>query len=147
MDVAELLPRLDEMIAGVDVAIVFQRRPVTAGRRMDAKQMAPEIRFKRNVEELDIHASHVAPHPFLENVNEEAAILPTAHGAIGDEIAGLCVEQALARARLVAPALVGDGERIGRRALDDRNELHPFGAEFVAEEAVDRDGHASRWRR
>src|SRR5271166_4241840 len=136
-DVAELLPRLDEMIAGVEIAVVFERRPIAAGRRVDAEEMAPEIGFERDVEELDEHAPHIAPHPFLENVDEELAILLAANRAVGDQISGLGVEKALARARPIAPALVGDGERLGRRPLDDRNELDPRRAEFVAEEAVD----------
>ena len=60
-----------------------------------------------------------------------------ADGALGDQIAGLRVEQALAAARPLAPALVGDGERLLGGALDDRDELHPLRAQLVAEEAID----------
>src|SRR5271165_3708169 len=136
-DIAQLLARLDEMIAGVDVAVVLQRRPIAAGRRMDAEQMAAEIGLERHVEQLDEHLCHVAPRPFLENVDQEPAVLLAADRTVGDEVAGLRIKQALlARAR-VAPALVGDGERLGRGPLDDRDELHPFRAELVAEKPID----------
>src|SRR5208283_5783906 len=49
-DIAELLARLDEMVTRVDVAIVFQRWPVAACRRMDAQEMGAEIGFQRHVE-------------------------------------------------------------------------------------------------
>ena len=124
------------MIAGVDVAVVLERGPEAAGRGMDAEEMAAEIGLERHVEELHEHFADVAPHPFLENVDEKASVLLAPDRAVGHEIAGLGVEKALARA-VIAPALVGDRERLGRRPLDDRDELHPFGAELVAEEAVD----------
>src|SRR5271166_3446543 len=76
-DVAELLPRLDEMVAGIDITVVLEGGSIAAGRGMDAEKMPAEIGLERHVEELDEHASHVAPHPFLENVDEKAAVLLT----------------------------------------------------------------------
>ena len=95
VDVAELEAWLDEMVAGVEVAVVLQRRSVAAGRRMDAQQVAAEEGLQRDVEELHEHLAHVVAHPFLEHVDEEAAVLFGADRALGDEVAGLRVEQAL----------------------------------------------------
>ena len=97
VDVAELLARLDEMIAGVEIAVVLQRRTVAAGGGVDAQQMAAEIRFERHVEELDEDPADVAAHPFLEDVDQEAAVLLAADRALGDQVAGLRVEQAAPR--------------------------------------------------
>src|SRR5208283_3559222 len=80
--------------------------------------------------------THVVAHPFLEDIDQKAAVLLCAHGAFGDEIAALRVEQSLA-ARGLAPALVRELERLRGGAFDDRNELHPFGAQLVAEETID----------
>ena len=113
---------------------------------MDAQQMAAEISLQRHVEELDVNLAHVAPHPFLEYVHEESAVLLAAYRALRDQVAGLRVEQALA-AGPFAPSLVGEFKRLRGRALDDRDELHPLRAELVAEKAIDRRGRASRWRR
>ena len=107
VDVAQPKARLDEMIAGVKIAVVFQRRPVAAGGRVNAQQMPSEKGLERHVEELDVNIPHVVSHPFLENIDEKAAVLLGAHGALGDQIAGLHVEQALL-AGVFAPALVGD---------------------------------------
>src|SRR5579872_7087157 len=68
--------------------------------------MAPEIGLKRDVEHLHKNFADVMPHPLLEDIDEEAAILFASDGALGYEISGLRVEQALA-AGLLAPALVG----------------------------------------
>src|SRR5271163_2740328 len=76
------------------------------------------------------------PDPFLEDIDEKATILLGAHGALGDEVAGLRIEQALA-AGLRTPALVGDLQCLLRSTLDDRYELHPLRAQLIAEEAVD----------
>ena len=75
-------------------------------------------------------------HPLLEDIDEEAAVLFGADRALGHQVAGLRVEQALL-AGLLAPALVGDRDRLLGGALDDRDELHPLGAQLVAEEAID----------
>ena len=111
-DVAELLARLDEMVAGVEIAIVLQGRPVAAGRRVNAEKMTTEVCLERHVEELHEHAADVAPHPFLENVDQETAVLLAADRTFGHQIPGLRVQQSLA-AGPIAPALIGDGDRLG----------------------------------
>ena len=98
--------------------------------------MAAEIGFQGHVEQLDINLADVVPHPFLENLHHELAVLFAAYRTVGDHVASLGVEQALF-AGPFAPAQVGDLDRLRRGALDDRDELHPLRAQFVAEEAID----------
>ena len=107
VDVPDLVARLHVVVATVQVAVVLQRRAETAGGRVDAQEMAAEIGFERHVEELHVDLAHVAAHPFLEHVHQEAAVLLRADRALGDQISGLGVEQPLP-AWLLAPALVGD---------------------------------------
>ncbi len=125
------------MVAGIQIAVVLQRRAVAAGGRVDAQQVAAEEGLERDVEQLHVDLAHVVAHPLLEDVDQEAAVLFGADRALGDQVAGLRVEQALL-ARLLAPALVGDLDRLLGGALDDRDELHPLRAQLVAEEAVHR---------
>jgi len=73
---------------------------------------------------------HVAARPLLEDIDEEAAIRLAADGPLGHQAARLRAEQALAT-WLLAPALVGDGDRLVGCTLDDRDD--PLGS-------------ASRWK-
>src|SRR5271165_4506456 len=98
--------------------------------------MAAEIGLERDVKELDVNPAHVAAHPFLEDIDEEAAVLLGADRALRAEVAGLRIERTLA-AGPFAPALVGDFKRFRGRTLDDWDELHPFGIELVAKKAID----------
>jgi hypothetical protein len=77
VNVTEPKARFDEMIAGVKIAVVLQRRAVTARRRVNAQQMAAEIRLKRHLEELNINAAYVMTYPLLEDIHQEAAVLFT----------------------------------------------------------------------
>ncbi len=77
------------------------------------------------------------PHPFLEDVDEELTVLSRPHRALGDQVARLGVEQALAPVLAHAPPLVGDGQGLGAGPFDDGDELHPLRAQVVAEEPID----------
>ena len=133
----ELLPGLDEVVAGVEVAVVLQRRAVAAGGGVDAQEVTAEMGLEGDVEELHVDPPHVAPDPLLEDVDQELPVLRAAHGTSGDEAAGLRVQGALPAAGPVAPSLVGGVEGLLGGALDDGDELDPLGPELVAEEAVD----------
>src|SRR6266849_957905 len=98
--------------------------------------MAAEIGLERYVEHLDKNLAHVMAHPVLEDVHKEAAVLFAPNRALRYQIAGLRVKQALA-AGLLAPAQVGDVDRVRIGALDDGNKLQPLGAHLVAEETID----------
>src|ERR1700733_6567110 len=98
--------------------------------------MSAEKSLERHIEELDVDFPDIVAYPFLKDIDEKATILVCAHRALGDQIAGLRIEQALAPG-LRAPALVGDLQCLLRSTLDDRYELHPLGAQLIAKEAVD----------
>ncbi len=136
VDVAELVPRLHEVVAGVQVAVRLERGAVAAGRGVDAEKVPPQPPLERHVEQLHEDPAHVPPNPLLEDVDQEAAVLLPAHRALRHQAARLGVEEPLPP-RPVAPALVGQRDRLFRRPLDDRDELHPLRAELVAQEAVD----------
>ncbi len=99
--------------------------------------MTTEVGFERDVEHLDKDCAHIMAQPFFENVHQELAILLAVYGALGDEVAILGIEQALATG-LVTPTLVGDIDGFGAGALDDGDELNPGCFHFIAKEAIDR---------
>ena len=137
VNVAQPKARLDEMIARVKIAVVLQRWTVTASRGVNAEDVATEICLERHIEELHVYLAYVMTHPLLEDVYEETAILFASDRALCDEVSRLGIEQALC-AGPFTPTQIGnlDGFRCG--ALDDRDELHPLCAQFVAKEAIDR---------
>src|SRR6266542_3773315 len=98
--------------------------------------MATEIGLERHIEHLDKDPAHVMTNPLLEDIHEEAAVLFATDRALGHEVAGLRVQQALA-AGLLAPAEVGDIDGFRTGALDDGYKLHPPCAHFIAEETID----------
>src|SRR5579871_4222766 len=97
--------------------------------------MAAEIGFERYVEELNIDLAHIMADPFLEHVHQEASVLLGTHRALGHQVAGLRIEQALL-AGPFAPALVCNADRLVGSTLDDWYELYPLGAQLVAEKAI-----------
>src|SRR6266536_2613306 len=98
--------------------------------------MATGIGLERHIEHLDKDPAHVMTNPLLEDIHEEAAVLFATDRALGHEVAGLRVQQALA-AGLLAPAEVGDIDGFRTGALDDGYKLHPPCAHFIAEETID----------
>ena len=137
VDVAQQVLWFDEVIARVQVTVVLQRRAVAAGGRVDTQHVAAEEGLERDIEQLHIDLTHVTSHPFLEHIDQEAAVLFGAHRPFGDQVAGLGIEQALLAGHF-APALVGNADGLLGGALDDGDELDPLRAQFVAKEAVDR---------
>ena len=99
--------------------------------------MAAKESLQRYVEKLHENLAYVVAYPFLEYIHQEASVLFGTDRALGDQVTGLRVEQALP-AGLVTPALVGNFECLCRSALDDRDELHPLCAQLIAEEAIHR---------
>ena len=75
VNITEQKAWLDKMIAGIEIAIGLQRGTKAAGRGMDAQQMAAEIGFQRDVKQLDVDLAYVVAHPFLEDIDQKAAVL------------------------------------------------------------------------
>ncbi len=116
-DVAEQVARIDEVVAGVDVAVVLERHPLAAGRLEDAETRgAANVGGEHAVKGLHEHLADVAAHPLVEDCVQEAAVVLRLHAAPG-----------------YRPRPAARGRRLD---LDDRDELDEAGAELVAEEAV-----------
>ena len=137
MDVAEKVFRLNEMVAGVEITVVLQRRSVPAGWGVDAQQVAAKKGLERHIEHLNKHFAHIMANPLLEDVDEELAVLPAADGPVGYHVAGLRIKNALA-ASLLAPSQVCNIDRVSVSSLDNGDELDPLCAHLVAKETIDR---------
>ena len=96
MDVAQQVFRFDEMVAGVEIAVILQRRAVSASRGVDAQQMAAKECLKRDIEQLNKHLAHIVTNPLLKNIDEKLSVLPAADGPVGYQVAGLGIEDAFA---------------------------------------------------
>ena len=73
--------------------------------------MAAKKGLQRHIEQLNKHFAHIVANPFLEDVDEELAVLPGADRPVGYHVAGLRVKDALA-ASLRAPSQVGNIDRV-----------------------------------
>ena len=130
--------RLDEVIAGVEIAVVLERDRVAArlARRCTSTPARPPTTRaphrtsgrtpcrRRGV----IHSSKIAIR------NRPHCSGPT--DAVGDRSAILQIERTRIAAPL-APALVRERQHLRGDALDDRNELDELRPQLVAQEPVD----------
>ena len=111
---------------------MLEREREPARLRVDAQpgRLADPVR-ERDVEHLHVHLADVAPHPLLEDVDQEAAVLLAADRAVRDQLSLLLVERPVAprRPRHLPVGRLGD-------ALDDRDELDEACVALVAQEAV-----------
>src|SRR5207245_11312015 len=85
---------------------------------------------------LNVNSTHVGTHPLFEDIYQESAVLFAPHLAFRYQVSGLCVKHSLLSG-LLAPAQVGDLNCLRGGPLDNRNELHPFGMQLIAKEAID----------
>ena len=85
LDVAAEVARFDEMVAGVEVAVVLKGEGAAAGFGMDAEGGGlAGVSLQGNVEEIYEHIADVMLNPFIEEGGEETAVLFGEDGAIGD---------------------------------------------------------------
>jgi len=115
---------------------VFECQGIAASRRYDAQIMLTEPAAQRDVEGLHKYRANIMPHPFIENIDQEATKLHGAHRALGDQGSGLRIEPMLGFL-LLPPSLGGGGKIFACRAFDDRYELNVPGLQRVAEETID----------
>src|SRR6476620_5409764 len=134
LDVSEQVARLDEVIARIEIAGMFQCERQAAGFRVDAQTWGlPDPVGECDVEHLDVDLADVASDPLLEDIDQEAPVLRRADRPPRHDLTLLDVE------RPVAPRLPGNGSvlgLIGGHPLDDRNELDEAGATFIAKKAI-----------
>ncbi len=116
-NIAQAVRRLNEMVAGIQVAVMLHCQRQSAGLLENAQAAGrAQPASQRGVEHLHENPAHVAAHPFVENGDEKIAVLFSRDGARRQVVA-------LLEARLVL-------------ALDDGNELDELRADLVAQEAV-----------
>ncbi len=139
LDVPEQVGRLDEVVAGVHVAVVLHRQGLAAGALEDAQAGLADPAAERGIKGVDEDLAYIPAHPLVEDGDQEAAVLLCLDRTLGDQVAELRVQWSVATWPL-APALVGDGQRFSCCAFNDRDELHILRLELVAEEVVDLQG-------
>ena len=83
-DIAKPILWVDKVVAGIDIAIMLHHpgMSATAGHRADAWRYTHPI-GQGGIEELDEVASHVVPHPLVEDSAVEAAPLLRTDGVVG----------------------------------------------------------------
>lgn len=79
-DVAEPVPGLDVVVAGVDVAVVLDGQRAPALRRVHAQRVLPESGGEQGIKMLHEHAPDVVGPPLVENLAHEPAPLRRSHG-------------------------------------------------------------------
>ena len=102
---------------------------------MNAQHMSTKKSLQRHIKQLNKDFANIMAQPFFEDVNQKVSILLAAYGAIGNEIAGLRIKNALF-AGLLAPALIRDIQRIVAGSFNDRNKLNPLGTQFITEKTI-----------
>ena len=124
-DVAQKVLGLDKMVAGVEIAVVLQGESMPAGGIEDAHAgggQAQPVSHGR-LKGLDEYPAHIIADPFVKNGAQEITELFGPHRTL----------------RNGGPFLV-KGDSLFIEALDRRDELHPGGAGFVPEKAVNLEG-------
>ena len=113
-DIPQAMRRLDEVITGVQVAVMFQHQAQAAGLLKDAhigRQTVPA--GQGGIEGLHEHPAHIPPDPLIENLHQEMPKGGGLHRARADQAA--------------RPWLL---------PLDDRDELDETGLQCVPEKAI-----------
>ena len=110
-DVPELVPRLDEVVAGVDVARVLEREREAAGLRVRRTGWEARPPSWRGPRRTSVHLAGVAAHPFLEHVDQCAGGAPTSSppgegGVSGSRDGAIGVQRALERLEPARGAVV-----------------------------------------
>lgn len=85
-DVAEVVFGIDVVVAGIEVAVVFEGESVAASFAEDTEGgVHAGPCFEGGIEHLDEDFSDVFPDPFVEDVGEEFSVLEGADGPLGND--------------------------------------------------------------
>ena len=109
------------MVAGVEVAVMFDRKCLPAFRRKDAETLwYLRPRFECNVKDLHKDAAHVATHPLIKDRREKPAVLQRLDRPLRD--IGLLLREGLEQNEAVRIRLLGlllyDGDELQVLAAD-----------------------------
>jgi hypothetical protein len=117
-DVSKQMLRIHEVVARIQVTGVLESQGVATGWLKHAQPWwSAQPGCQRDVEDLHVDAADVSSHPVVENGAQEGAVLLRSDGAIGD-----------------LPAIC---DILGRKGLDNGNELNEPDANLVAQVAID----------
>ena len=111
---------IDVVVAGIEVAVVFECEAVAAGFAEDAEGWVnPGPCFEGGVKHLDEDFSDVMADPFVEDVGEEFSVLEWLDGPFGDDcFFGVgCDEFEFLLGGVVCDAL-DDGDKLDESATD-----------------------------
>ena len=97
-----------------------------ASRCVDAQTVLPDVRSEGDIKHLNKYLANIALDPFVEYRVQEVPVLLTSDRATRDQIAILGVQDA-SSPRFVAPTFFGDGQSLGIRTFNNRDELKMFG--------------------
>ena len=74
-DISQLVLRIDVVIAGVDIPVVFHRHGGAAGGAEDAEAASHSHRVTQcDIKDLDEYLADILPYPFVENGGQEFSI-------------------------------------------------------------------------
>ena len=126
-DVSQQVIWLNEVIAGIQIAVVFQRQGQAAGACEDADRSCPaKPARQRRIKVKDEGVANVSVYPLVEDLDEVSSPLARPDGAVRDRAAFL-------ESGLVVP-------------LNNGDELDVSGIKFIAKEAVHVEGIISVFR-
>ena len=148
---------IDITLATVEVAVLFERQGVAAALAENAQRLGcAKPGRQRRLEEVDIDAPHIAAHPLVIDRAQKLAPLLGRHRAAANgravrlQTAGLWTADVLVCPRtagvlacpwtagvLVCPRTADVLVCPSLPLLHNRDELHPFAADLVAQEAID----------
>jgi len=123
LDIAQQEGWLDEVIAGVQVAVVLQGEGVATGVLEDAQAGLADPVSQGGIEGLHEDLAHISAHPLIEDRHKKTPVLLRPNRALGDQLTDLRVQRAVA-SRALAPTLVGHGQRLHSGSLDNGDELN-----------------------
>lgn len=141
-DIAKPVVRVDVVIAGVKIAVVFEHEGVATGFSEDAERAGVACpAAESDIEVLDKNGADIVADPLVEDGDEEIAEAAWVDRPGGDRRARSAVRRGLCgrrRSGEIKPELLC--VRI-RKSLDQGNELHEGNAQ-IFQEAVDLEGMA-----
>lgn len=138
-DVAETVFRIDEVVAGIELAVVLQRHGLAAHRRAGAHLRGQAERLRHGgLEHVDVQAAEVLRQPFRPHRTQEVAIVAGIDRPLGDDGQRVIGPRARgAEQRHVGRPGEAGGAQLEVARLDAGRELDAEAARDRAQVAID----------
>src|SRR6267154_6799251 len=122
-NIAQLVFGFYKMVAGIEIAVMFQSyRRAACFRKHADRAPSPNPIGQGRIKMLDVYLPDIGFHPFIEDGDEEASIRFRIDRSFSDQVPRIGVKRPVA-AWTLAPTDIGHRQRGCIRALDDRDEL------------------------